>query len=105
METEFLVEATAALAQITRIKVVAKLAEHGEEGLPAGELAKLLATPANTMSTHLAILARAGVVTAERRGRGVTYRLVPDTLRRIAAQLAEIVAATGKNPSRDRAAS
>jgi DNA-binding transcriptional ArsR family regulator len=33
-----------------------------------------MAVPQNTMSAHLSILARAGLVTAERRGRSILYR-------------------------------
>lgn len=44
------------------------------DGVPAGELARLMAVPQNTMSAHLSILARAGLVSAERRGRSILYR-------------------------------
>ena len=36
--------------------------------------ARRLAVPQNTMSTHLAILARAGLIDAERSGRSISYR-------------------------------
>lgn len=70
-----------ALAQPTRMAVFSALAKHRPDGLPVGELAKLVDTPANTMSTHLSILARAGAVTATRAGRVVTYTIVPEALR------------------------
>ena len=42
---------------------------------PAGErLRGPLAVPANTMSAHLAVLARAGLVSAERHSRSIVYR-------------------------------
>ena len=43
-------------------------------GLPAGELARALDVPANTLSAHLAILSRAGLVAGEREGRSIVYR-------------------------------
>ena len=36
--------------------------KHEPEGLPAGEVARLLEVPQNTMSTHLAVLTRAGLI-------------------------------------------
>lgn len=57
--------------------------EHQPEGLPAGEVARLLEVPQNTMSSHLAILARAGLVESERRGRTIFYRPVIDRVREI----------------------
>ena len=75
------------------MRVVESLAAEGAAGLAAGDLAALVGTPPNTMSTHLAILARAGVVASNRKGRVVTYRLVPDILRDIAGHLAAIASA------------
>jgi DNA-binding transcriptional ArsR family regulator len=42
--------------------------------LPAGEIARQLGVPQNTMSTHLTILARAGLVRSERQSRSIIYR-------------------------------
>jgi ArsR family transcriptional regulator len=61
--------------------------EHQPEGLPAGEVARLLEVPQNTMSSHLAILARAGLVESERRGRTIFYRPVVDRVREVASFL------------------
>jgi len=47
---------------------------HQPDGLPAGEIARLLDVPQNTMSAHLAVLARVGLVRSERRSRTVIYR-------------------------------
>lgn len=57
------------------------LVRHEPAGLPAGEIARLLEVPQNTMSTHLGILARAGLARAERQSRQVIYRADLDTLR------------------------
>ncbi|MBN8993596.1 MAG: helix-turn-helix transcriptional regulator [Rhizobiales bacterium] len=74
MESEQAILAFAALAQPTRLDVFRLLMEHEPDGLPAGEIARHLAVPHNTMSTHLAILSRAGLVEAERQSRSIIYR-------------------------------
>jgi DNA-binding transcriptional ArsR family regulator len=66
------------------MEVFTTLAKHRPDGLPVGELAKLVDTPANTMSTHLAILARAGAVVSTRNGRVVTYTVAPGVIRDLA---------------------
>ena len=81
METTEALLAFAALSQNTRLDVFRLLIEHEPEGLPAGEVARRLAVPANTMSAHLAVLARARLVSAERRSRTIIYRAEIDSLR------------------------
>ncbi|WP_309701321.1 metalloregulator ArsR/SmtB family transcription factor [Sphingomonas sp. SORGH_AS_0789] len=87
------IQLMSALAQPTRMAVFLTLAEHGADGLPVGELARLMDTPPNTMSTHLAILARAGAVLANRSGRIVTYKVLPTAIRDLARFL--VVGACG----------
>jgi DNA-binding transcriptional ArsR family regulator len=74
MESEVAILSFAALAQSTRLDVFRLLVKHEPEGLAAGEIAKALAVPQNTMSSHLAILARAGLVISERKSRSIVYR-------------------------------
>jgi ArsR family transcriptional regulator, arsenate/arsenite/antimonite-responsive transcriptional repressor len=74
METESSILALAALAQSTRLEVFRLLIKHEPEGLAAGEIAKKLAVPQNTMSAHLAVLSRAGLITARRISRSIVYR-------------------------------
>jgi DNA-binding transcriptional ArsR family regulator len=74
MESEQVILALAALAQSTRLGVFRLLVKHEPSGLAAGEIAKALAVPQNTMSAHLAILARAGLVIGERQSRSIIYR-------------------------------
>ncbi len=64
----------AALAQPTRIETFRLLVAREPEGIPAGELARLMAVPQNTMSAHLAVLARAGLIEGERQSRSIIYR-------------------------------
>lgn len=74
MDSETTILALAALAQSTRLEVFRLLVRHEPGGLPAGDIAKAAAVPHNTMSSHLAILTRAGLVTSERRSRSIVYR-------------------------------
>jgi len=74
MESEQAIQALAALAQPTRLDVFRLLVKHEPEGLAAGDIARALAVPQNTMSSHLAILSRAGLVWAQRFSRSIIYR-------------------------------
>jgi DNA-binding transcriptional ArsR family regulator len=78
-----------ALAQSTRINAFKLLATGGPNGLTAGEVARRLSTPQNTMSVHLSTLARAGLVRAERHSRNVIYRADPDRLTALISFLKE----------------
>ncbi len=68
------IAALAALAQSTRLNTFRLLVSREPDGVPAGELAREMEVPQNTMSAHLAILARAGLVRGERRSRSIIYR-------------------------------
>ncbi|PZR09187.1 MAG: transcriptional regulator [Azospirillum brasilense] len=70
-----------ALSQGTRLDTFRLLVRHEPEGLPAGEIARQLDVPQNTMSTHLAILTRAGLLRSERQSRSIVYRADLDRLR------------------------
>src|SRR5713101_4404119 len=75
MESENAILALAALAQPTRLDVFKLLVKHEPDGLAAGDIARTLAVPQNTMSSHLSILSRAGLVSAQRFGRSIIYRV------------------------------
>ena len=83
METNDVIDALSALAQATRLDTFRLLVTREPEGVPAGELARLIGVPQNTMSTHLAILARAGLVRGERQSRSIIYRADLDRFRKI----------------------
>lgn len=74
MESSEAIIALAALAQPTRLDVFRLLMRREPDGVPAGEIARLMAAPANTMSAHLAVLARAGLARGERHSRSIVYR-------------------------------
>lgn len=63
-----------ALAETTRLDTYRLLSEYEPDGLAAREIARTLKVPQNTMTTHLRILAAAGLLTSGRRGRLVVYR-------------------------------
>jgi len=83
MESEVAILALAALAQPTRLEAFRLLVRHEPDGLPAGDIARALAVPQNTMSAHLNILSRAGLVSSQRQSRVVTYRVEMETLREL----------------------
>ena len=62
-----------ALSQETRLDIFRRLIRAYPKALPAGEIAADLDIPPSTLSTHLAILSRANLVTAERQGRTILY--------------------------------
>jgi ArsR family transcriptional regulator, arsenate/arsenite/antimonite-responsive transcriptional repressor len=74
MESQNAILALAALAQPTRLDVFRLLVQGEPDGLAAGDIARALAVPQNTMSSHLSILSRAGLVSAQRFGRSIVYR-------------------------------
>lgn len=89
MESTHALDVFAALSQATRLNTFRLLMEHEPEGLPAGEIARRLEVPQNTMSTHLAILTRAGLIESERHSRSIVYRAVVDRVREIATFLVQ----------------
>lgn len=74
MKTPEAINALSALAQDTRLETFRLLVKQEPDGVPAGELARLVGVPQNTMSAHLAILSRANLVLGERHSRSIIYR-------------------------------
>ena len=68
------IEGFGSLAQPTRLAVFRRLLAAHPGSLAAGELARRCDVPHNTMSTHLGVLSRAGLVAVERDGRTMNYR-------------------------------
>jgi arsenate reductase len=68
------IEGLGSLAQPTRLTAFRQLLAAHPESLAAGEIARRCEVPHNTMSTHLGILSRAGLIVAERDGRVMNYR-------------------------------
>jgi ArsR family transcriptional regulator, arsenate/arsenite/antimonite-responsive transcriptional repressor len=75
MEMNQAIEALAALAQESRLKVFRLLVHQGPSGMAAGDIARALNVPANTLSSHLAVLSRAGLIASRKEGRSVIYAM------------------------------
>ena len=73
--------ALAALGQPTRLEIFRLLMGAEPGGLPAGALAEKIGCPHNTLSSHLSILARSGLVRGSRDGRSIIYRADVDAIK------------------------
>lgn len=73
METNAAVTRLSALAQESRLSVFRLLVQAGPEGMAAGDVARALDIPANTLSAQFTVLANAGLVTSRREGRSILY--------------------------------
>ena len=88
MDDTAAINALTALAQPTRMRVFRHLMKIHPEGLPAGEIARLCGAPHNTMSTHLAILKRAGLISVTKESRSMRCRIDLDGFRALVSFLA-----------------
>lgn len=89
MDTLNAIAALGALAQEHRLAAFRLLAQTGDDGLAAGELARQIGIPHNTMSSHLASLSNAGLIIATRDGRSMIYRIVPEAMRSLLGFLSD----------------
>ena len=80
--------ALAALGQPMRLDIFRLLMRKEPDGLAAGTIADTIGCPHNTLSTHLAILARSGLVRGTRDGRSIIYRANVDGMRNLIGFLA-----------------
>jgi len=81
----------AALGDATRWRVLGTLAEQGEG--TATTVAAELPVSRPAVIKHLGVLDRAGLVTRQRAGREVRYRVEPERLDAAARQIAAVAAA------------
>ena len=89
MSSPHALAALAALGQPTRLTIFQLLMRSEPHGLPAGTLAEKVGCPHNTLSSHLSILARSGLVRGERDGRSIIYRANVDTIRTLVGFLVD----------------
>lgn len=73
------IDAFSALAHETRLSVFRLLVREGPAPMPALEIARRLEAKPSTLSGHLAILKRAGLVSATRRQKEILYAPNIDT--------------------------
>lgn len=89
MDQDSAIAALAALAHPTRLNAFRLLVRHEPDGLPTGALVEESGLTQSTFSTHLAVLAKAELVLAERRGRQQIQRANIDMLRTLMTFLAK----------------
>jgi len=68
-------------AQPTRLSIFRLLIATEPDGLPAGDIAQKIGCAHNTLSSHLSVLARSGLVRGTRDGRSIIYRADVDAIR------------------------
>jgi DNA-binding transcriptional ArsR family regulator len=73
MELSTAIGALSALAQESRLKIFRLLVQCGPDGMAAGDIARKLELPQNTLSFHIATLARARLVGSRKEGRSIIY--------------------------------
>lgn len=81
-----------ALSQATRYDTFRRLVDALPDGMPSGEIAVAVGASPTSMSAHLAILERAGLVDRERSGRAIIYRALPEPVMALSALLARACA-------------
>jgi DNA-binding transcriptional ArsR family regulator len=79
--------ALAALGQPTRLEIFRHLIRAEPAGLSAGAIAETIGCPHNTLSSHIGILARSGLVRGTRDGRSIIYRADVEKIRALVAFL------------------
>jgi len=89
MKIDSALPALAALAHPTRLEAFRLLVRHEPEGLSTGELVDASSLTQSTFSTHLAVLAKAGLVKSQKQGRQQIQRADIDTLRELMLFLAK----------------
>jgi ArsR family transcriptional regulator, arsenate/arsenite/antimonite-responsive transcriptional repressor len=73
MDTSNALAGLSALAQESRLKIFRLLVQRGPEGMAAGDIARNLKLPHNTLSSHLGILSRASLVKSRKESRSIIY--------------------------------
>ncbi len=89
MDIHTATKALSALSQESRLEAFRLLVHGGPEGLAAGEIARSLQIPHNTLSSHLSILVNAGLIGSRRKSRSVIYSIKFDGTRDLLSFLME----------------
>lgn len=89
MKEDTALASLAALAHPTRLTAFRLIVRHEPDGLTTGQLVEATGLSQSTFSTHLAVLAKAGLVKSERRGRNLVQRAEIGRLRDLMLYLAK----------------
>jgi len=89
MEGKLAVVALSALAHEGRLSIFRLLVQAGADGIAAGEIARRVGVPANSLSANLTILSHAGLVASRREGRSIIYTAAYDRMAALLSYLVE----------------
>lgn len=73
MELTKAAAALSALGHAGRLSIFRLLVQAGPDGIAAGEIARRLDVPPNTLSSNLNILSNVGLIASRREGRSIIY--------------------------------
>ena len=73
MEQDHAIEAFGALAQSSRMEIFRLLVRVGPDGMQVGEISRKMNIVPSTLSGHLAVLRRSGLLTATRNKQEIYY--------------------------------
>ncbi len=65
------------------------LVQAGADGVAAGEIARRLGVPANSLSANLTVLSHAGLIESRREGRSIIYTAAYERMAGLLAYLVE----------------
>ena len=87
-DADDLAAAVKVLSDPARLRLLSYVASGGEQGMCVCDLVELVDRSQPTVSHHLKVLAEAGLVTREKRGRWAWFQIVPDRLENLREALA-----------------
>lgn len=89
MEGKLAAAALGALAHEGRLAVFRMLVQAGADGVAAGEIARRLDVPANSLSANLTVLSHAGLIESRREGRSIIYTAAYERMAALLGYLVE----------------
>ncbi len=89
MKEQAVIKALAALAQPNRLQLFRALVVVGNQGATPGQLSELLGVPNATLSFHLKELMSAALISQERNGRNLIYRVEFEQMNELLSYLTE----------------
>jgi ArsR family transcriptional regulator, arsenate/arsenite/antimonite-responsive transcriptional repressor len=89
MKSKIAIDALSALAHERRLNAFRMLVKAGPDGMPAGDIARKLDVPPNSLSASLNILSHAGLVESRRDGRSIIYTACYEKMAQLLGYLLE----------------